>query len=80
MNTDPNGYYAASQARRIAELAENPFKALTQDQRQLLVCALAGNHPPRLAHLRMDVLRMLAKADRSAPSPSSQAPKEATDA
>ena len=39
------------------------FQRLTADERQLLICALAGNHPPKLAHLRMPVLRALAKAD-----------------
>lgn len=50
----------------LTPFAENPFQLLTADQRQLLVCALAGNHPPKLAHLRMDVLRDLARADREA--------------
>lgn len=39
------------------------FSHLTQDERQLLTCALAGNHPLRLAPLRMPVLRALARAD-----------------
>lgn len=39
------------------------FSALTADERQLLTCALAGNHPPKLAHLRMPVLRSLARAN-----------------
>lgn len=43
------------------------FARLTAGERQLLVCALAGNHPPRLAPLRMEVLRGLAKADRLTP-------------
>lgn len=38
------------------------FKRLTEDERQLLTCALAGNHPPRLNDLRIPVLRGLAKA------------------
>jgi hypothetical protein len=40
------------------------FSLLTASERQLLICALAGNFPPKLAHLRMEVLRGLAKADR----------------
>jgi hypothetical protein len=39
------------------------FAMLTPDERQLLTCALAGNHPDQLAHLRMEVLRGLARAD-----------------
>jgi hypothetical protein len=35
---------------------------LTLDEIQLLTCAMAGNFPPRLAHLRMDLLRKLARA------------------
>jgi len=38
------------------------FGALTGPERQLLVCALAGNHPPNLAVLRAPVLRGLARA------------------
>lgn len=38
------------------------FGRLTGPERQLLVCALAGNHPPSLAELRLPVLRGLAKA------------------
>lgn len=45
--------------------APNPFAGLTPEQRQLLTCALAGNHPERLASERMPVLRMLARADHS---------------
>ena len=41
------------------------FAMLTPDERQLLTCALAGNHPEWLAPLRMEVLRGLAKADRA---------------
>lgn len=43
------------------------FGKLTGPERQLLTCALAGNHPAKLAHLRMPVLRALAKADRPRP-------------
>lgn len=42
------------------------FALLTPDERQLLTCALAGNHPDRLAPLRTSVLRGLAYADMSA--------------
>lgn len=42
------------------------FARLTPDERQLLTCALAGNHPESLAPLRMEVLRGLAKADGNA--------------
>ncbi len=38
------------------------FRLLSAPERQLLVCALAGNHPPHLSELRMPVLRGLAKA------------------
>jgi hypothetical protein len=37
------------------------FAQLSAPERQLLVCALAGNHPPSLAHLRVPVLRALAR-------------------
>jgi hypothetical protein len=36
---------------------------LSGPERQLLTCALAGNHPPFLGPLRMPVLRALARAD-----------------
>ena len=42
---------------------EEAFELLHPDERQLLTCALAGNHPPHLAHLRMPILRALAKCD-----------------
>jgi hypothetical protein len=44
---------------RLAEV----FRQLSGPERQLLVCALAGNHPPNLAPIRPRVLRGLAKAD-----------------
>lgn len=40
------------------------FCRLTATERQLLTCALAGNHPPKFGDLRMPVLRALAWADR----------------
>lgn len=53
-------YPTAADARRLTAA----FLALSPGERQLLLCALAGNHPPKLAELRMPVLRGLAKADR----------------
>ena len=44
------------------------FAMLTPAERQLITCALAGNHPERLAPLRMEVLRGLARADRPTPA------------
>ena len=46
------------------ERLSKAFALLNPDERQLLTCALAGNHPPALASLRMPVLRALARADR----------------
>ena len=51
-----------SQSERATLVAA--FSRLTADERQLLICALAGNFPERLAPLRMEVLRGLANADR----------------
>lgn len=50
-----------SQSDSTDRLAE-AFGQLTGPERQLLVCALAGNHPPGLAELRPPVLRGLIKA------------------
>jgi hypothetical protein len=38
------------------------FTMLTDEERQLFICALAGNHPQRLSYLRPAVLRGLARA------------------
>lgn len=45
------------------------FRRFTKDERQLLLCALAGNHPERLAPLRPKTLRALARADKLEGSP-----------
>lgn len=75
MATDPlprpsNGTYLAQGGVMQSERSTliDAFSRLTNDERQLLVCALAGNYPERLAPLRMEVLRGLAKADREAKS------------
>jgi hypothetical protein len=39
------------------------FGKLTEDERHMLTCALAGNFPERFNELRMPVLRGLAQAD-----------------
>ena len=39
------------------------FCRLTANERQLLTCALAGNHPDALSILRPSVIRALAWAD-----------------
>lgn len=44
------------------------FRLLTGPERQLLVCALAGNFPERLNELRPSVLRGLAKAGLRMPA------------
>lgn len=46
------------------ERLSKAFALLNPDERQLLTCALAGNHPSGLASLRMPVLRALARAER----------------
>lgn len=48
-----------SDTDRLAEA----FRMLSGPERQLLTCALAGNHPTQLAPLRPSMLRGLAKAD-----------------
>lgn len=48
-----------------SERREAAFDLLTPDERQLLTCALAGNHPPRLAYLRVPILRSLAVVDQT---------------
>jgi hypothetical protein len=50
----------------LAVIVENPFLGLSPAKRQLLTCALAGNYPPDLEHLRYDVIKMLARADFAA--------------
>lgn len=47
----------------LAAIVENPFLGLTPAKRQLITCALAGNFPADLEHLRYDVIKMLARAD-----------------
>jgi hypothetical protein len=42
------------------------FGLLSVEERQMLICALAGNFPERFSDLRMPVLRGLAKADGDA--------------
>lgn len=37
---------------------------LNDGERQLVTAALAGQHPPHLEHLRPDVIKKLARADR----------------
>ena len=44
---------------------EEVLAGLSPDVRQLLTCALAGNHPDALSHLRDPVIRSLARADTS---------------
>lgn len=41
------------------------FALLTADERQLITAALAGNYPPRLASLRLPILRALADGPHS---------------
>jgi len=48
----------SSDSDRLAEA----FSRLSGPERQLLVCALAGNHPDGLAQLRPAMIRGLAKA------------------
>lgn len=43
------------------ETLDYVFALLTDGERQLLICALAGNHPDRLRPLRPEVLRSLAR-------------------
>lgn len=38
---------------------------LTPRELHVLICAMAGNHPPKLNDVRMPVLRKLAKAERA---------------
>lgn len=56
----------ARHRRGPGDRLERAFAELNAGERQLLTCALAGNHPPHLAPFRMPVLRALAKADRAA--------------
>lgn len=58
MRMDEHAQPEQSDSERLAEA----FARLTGPERQLLVCALAGNHPPGLAKLRPPVLRALATA------------------
>lgn len=46
-----------------SERLDRAFCYLTPDERQVLTCALAGNHPERLAIHRAALIRALARAD-----------------